>query len=170
MLLLPDLCVRYSFSYLLNSPALQLLSNSSNIFIVTAFLEFASIIYNIHFNNFFGVPPLTQSFEPIARATTFATGNWALATVLVPFLAGYLVSFSPAQGSFDPLSASILRLAANYVWVFPNMAFLNVEKIVPTKSVETLDVLGVKWRLVSAAVTLAFAFSEAIGDRAFEGA
>ena len=131
-----------------------------NIFIVSAFLEFVSILYNIHINKFYPVPPLTVSTEPVVRATALATAYWALPTLVLPSVAGYLISFSSTQERFDPLSAAIIRLAANFATGFPSMVFLEHET-----NVQTLDVLGARWRTVSAAVTLAFAFAEAIGRR-----
>ena len=52
----------------------------------------------------------------------------------------------------DPLTASILRLAAQYG--YPYKA-LNV-------TTEGIDVIGPQWRMLNAAVCVAFAFSEAI--------
>lgn len=127
---------------------------------ISAFLEFFSILYNIHVNKFYPVPPLTVSTEPVLRATALAAAYWALPALVLPSFAGYFISFSSAQGSFDPLSASIIRLAANFATGFPSMVFLEHEA-----NVQTLDVLGARWRTVSSAVTLAFAFAEAIGRR-----
>lgn len=87
---------------------------------------------------------------------------WALPSLVVPTIIGYLVSFSaPAsQPSFDVLSASIIRMAANFADTYPAMIFVEQDAMV-----QSLDVLGIRWRAVSSGITLAFAFSEAIVRR-----
>lgn len=61
---------------------------------------------------------------------------------------------SAAPAPFDPLTASIIRLAAQvgYPYTF----------IASRTGLVGLDVLGSNWRILSASVGLAFAFAEAI--------
>lgn len=131
-------------------------------FIITAIFEYAFLMYQIHQENFFGVPPLTQSLEPMAHITFYATLHWIGATVILPCVAGHLMLFWPARVRFDPLSASIIRLASNYLWFFPTMQVVISESV----RVHSLDVLGPELRMVSAAVTLAFAFADALKAKA----
>ena len=79
-----------------------------------------------------------------------------------PAAIGYFVSFSsPAsRPRFDVLSAAIIRFAANIPDFYPSIKFLEKKD-----AVQSLDVLGYKWRAVSSGITLAFAFAEAIVRR-----
>lgn len=52
----------------------------------------------------------------------------------------------------DPLSASIARLAAHAVYPFQTL----------DATLKGVDVIGHKWRLLTASVVVAFAFAEAI--------
>lgn len=109
----------------------------------------------------FPVPPLSVQAAPALRAMSLATSYWALPAVVLPAIVGYLISFSTGyQSGFDPLSASIVRVAANIAYDFPVMLLSDAEGL---NEVQSLDVLGVKWRTLTASVTLAFAFAEAIG-------
>jgi hypothetical protein len=80
--------------------------------------------------------------------------HWALPAIIIPWLVGTLVSFQPTPIStyapFDPLSASIVRLAAQLAYPYT------------TLSVKGVDVLGSRVRVLNAGVGLAFAFAEAI--------
>ena len=143
----------------------QFLSSGQNIFVVSTVLDFFAILYNIHVSSVLPIPPVFDTPGPALHATTIATLYWALPTIVLPSIIGYLVSFStpsqpPSQARFDVLSAAIIRLAATFVDVYPSMAFVE-----PTKSVRSLDVLGFRWRAVSSGVALAFAFAEAITAR-----
>ncbi|KAG5636987.1 hypothetical protein H0H81_006193 [Sphagnurus paluster] len=94
--------------------------------------------------------------------------HWALPTLIIPAIVGNLISFSPKTvgqqqqppspdvpyptAPFDPLTAAIIRLAAQVGYPF---ALLESD-------VYRLDVLGPRWRVLNASVGLAFAFAEAI--------
>ena len=79
---------------------------------------------------------------------------------------GHVVSFSPAHQSapagtpliatFDPLTASIIRLAAQVGYPYPYL-----ERGQPDQG---LDVLGFRWRVLISSVGLAFSFAEAIAS------
>lgn len=107
--------------------------------------------------------------------TTFQTAtfwkvilHWALPTLIIPAFVGNVISFNPVnqasrsqpEGSppnpiapFDPLTAAIIRLAAQIAYPFNS----------PTETVGLgFDVLGLRWRVLNASVGLAFAFAEAI--------
>jgi len=96
--------------------------------------------------------------------------HWFIPTLLVPAIVGNLISFTPGanvpQASaadasptplilpFDPLTASIVRLAAEIAYPYT---------LVEARSeVLGLDVLGFRWRVLHASIGLAFAFAEAI--------
>lgn len=87
-------------------------------------------------------------------------GHWALPTLLLPAILGHLISFSPnprgamsgATLPFDPLTASIVRLAAAFGYPYPQ---INL-------TVAGIDVLGLKWRVLAASMSVAFAFAELI--------
>jgi hypothetical protein len=108
-------------------------------------------------------------YAPLAVFQTYAfwmtVMHWALPTLVIPAIVGNLISFSPQSHGvqspttespvpFDPLTAAIIRLAAQVAWPFP--AF---EKDLDLLG---LDVLGPRARIFNAAVGLAFAFAEAI--------
>jgi hypothetical protein len=91
--------------------------------------------------------------------------QWAIPTLIIPAVVGNVVSFnlpSPhAQSStgppvppFDPLTASIARLAAQVGYPFALIG--------QNMQISGLDVLGFKWRVLNASVALAFSFAEAI--------
>lgn len=91
--------------------------------------------------------------------------HWALPSLLIPALIGNLISFNPSRypsstspttttpTPFDPLTASIVRLAANVIYP---VSLLEVDNRV--------DVLGFQYRVLNASVGLAFAFAEAIAS------
>ncbi|KAI5118713.1 hypothetical protein M0805_004513 [Coniferiporia weirii] len=147
-----------SFTQVL-SAARTFLSNGRNIFVMSALLDFLSIMFAIHGNSYYPVPPITAQVEPALQATVWVTVHWAIPSVLLPVIIGYLISFSAPifRPGFDVLSGSIVRVAANVAYPFPSMIFMARKD-----EIQSLDVLGVKWRVVSAGVTLAFAFAEAI--------
>lgn len=88
--------------------------------------------------------------------------HWAIPTLIIPAVVGNLISFNPqsrptsteapSTTPFDPLTASIIRLAAQVGYPFATFA----------QDVQGVDVLGFRWRVLNAAVGLAFAFAEAI--------
>ena len=95
--------------------------------------------------------------------------HWAVPTLIIPAFVGSLISFNPAKTAslspaetpsatliapFDPLTASIIRLAAQVGYPYTLIASRT--------ELVGLDVLGSNWRVLSASVGLAFAFAEAI--------
>ncbi|KAH9477029.1 hypothetical protein JR316_0010945 [Psilocybe cubensis] len=168
------------------------LSNSRNIWSLTAVFELLYIISTIIPWKSISVPvvpvagtgpTLTVFYPPLSVFQTSAFWlvllHWALPTLIVPTLAGYIISFnpttspSPSRSSspshlslspnnkptppalpLDPLTAGIIRVALQTAYPYPTIA--------ARAGVVGLDVLGKQWRLVSASVGLAFAFSEAI--------
>lgn len=91
--------------------------------------------------------------------------HWAIPTLIVPAVVGNIISFNPAippaqfttatqVAPFDPLTASIIRLAAQIAY-----PFASIEQRI---GIQGLDVLGFRWRILAAGVGLAFAFAEAI--------
>jgi len=99
--------------------------------------------------------------------------HWAIPTLIIPAIVGHMVSFNPAIKSaslgtsptvfFDPLTASIIRLAAQVGYPYSHF-----EQGRPDPG---LDVLGFRWRVLISAVGLAFSFAEAIAGapQAFAG-
>ena len=90
--------------------------------------------------------------------------HWAVPTLIIPAFVGSVISFNPANTPspaetpsatpFDPLTASIIRLAAQVGYPYTLIASRT--------DLVGLDVLGSNWRVLSASVGLAFAFAEAI--------
>ena len=92
--------------------------------------------------------------------------HWAIPTLIAPAFVGCIISFNPANAPpksnptetpiapFDPLTASIIRLAAQVAYPYTALAART--------NVADLDVLGYNWRILSASVGLAFSFAEAI--------
>lgn len=79
--------------------------------------------------------------------------HWALPTLILPWVVGTLISHQPTTSSnlpFDPVTASVTRLAAHVVYPYPTLA------------VKGVDVLGSRIRILSASLGVAFAFAEAI--------
>ena len=75
--------------------------------------------------------------------------KWSLPTLVIPQLCGALISFSIPPREVDPVTIGIVRIACSVAshWGIPD------------------DVLGSRWRLLSASVGAAFAFAEALGER-----
>lgn len=75
--------------------------------------------------------------------------HWILPSLVIPIIAGTLISFSAASNTllntvdFDPLTANIVRAAAYYLW--------------PYHMHDNLDLLGEKWRMTGALINVAFA-------------
>ena len=152
------------------------LSNSFNIWSLTAVLEATYIIRQVVPWRYFEIPmtatPLYDKNWAIAYPppSIFVTGafwsvllHWAIPSLFLPILVGNLVSFNPNNVvdrrssaapvlPFDPLTASIVRLAAQYVYPYG----------VESSGVVGADVIGHQWRVLDAAVGVAFAFVEAI--------
>ncbi|KAJ7050571.1 hypothetical protein C8F01DRAFT_686667 [Mycena amicta] len=144
----------------------ETLSNSRNIWTVTAVVELLYILYTIIPWQFYQLavggttlllpypPTHTLQFPGFIPTLT----HWFIPALLLPALAGSLISFSPAIPSatsarvpFDPLTASIIRLALQFAY---NPA--------STSPVYAQDVLGLRLRVLNSAVGVAFAFAEAI--------
>lgn len=82
-------------------------------------------------------------------------------SIVLPAVFGSLVSFYPSNSVtariprasfFDPLTASIMRLAAQYAYPYDALGLCD----------QGLDVLGFRWRIFDACVVAALAFAEAI--------
>ncbi|KAF8894999.1 Rft protein-domain-containing protein [Gymnopilus junonius] len=155
------------------------LSNSRNIWSLTSIYELGYILFIIIPWRTVEVPispradagpTLTLVYPPSSVFQTYAFWtvilHWALPTLIVPTLVGCLISFNPNQtpskstppthpvAPLDPLSASIVRLAAQTAYPYT---------VIATRSgVTGIDILGTNWRIWSASVGLAFAFAEAI--------
>ncbi|KAG9311014.1 hypothetical protein JVU11DRAFT_8910 [Chiua virens] len=134
--------------YLLTSRSI--LSNSLHISLVTAFLEILYILYRVIPWNFLE----SSVFWSVLL-------HWSIPTLIIPIILGYVISFHPANTTsarvprvlpLDPLTASISRLAAQYGYPYK---FLDA-------TIEGIDVVGLEWRILNAAVGVAFAFAEAI--------
>ncbi|KAK2466596.1 hypothetical protein APHAL10511_000854 [Amanita phalloides] len=155
------------------------LSNSRNIWSLTAIVELLYIVVviipwkaiylplasNISLPIFY--PPL-QIFQ--TQAFWLVLLHWFIPTLLVPAIVGNLISFTPGANAapmtptrasstaqivpFDPLTASIVRLAAEIAYPYTS--------IETRRGVVGLDVVGFRWRVLHASIGLAFAFAEAI--------
>ncbi|KAG2745983.1 hypothetical protein P692DRAFT_20954959 [Suillus brevipes Sb2] len=148
------------------------LSDSTNIYLITALLELSYILYMVIPWQTFELSPGSPSqfylAIPYPPARTFLTPSfwtvlihWSIPTVFIPLVFGLLVSFHPANSTtariprviaLDPLSASIVRLAAHVAYPFRALE----------ASLQGVDVIGQRWRLLTASVVVAFAFAEAI--------
>ncbi|KAJ7743171.1 hypothetical protein B0H16DRAFT_1562105 [Mycena metata] len=150
------------------------LSNSRNIWSLTAVFELLFILYTIipwqTYNLAFGRTTFAIPYPP-----TYTLGypgfiptltHWFVPTLLLPAILGTVISFSPAAPTpsptrsvpFDPLTASIIRLALQFAYN-PATAPTPGTGMGP---VYAQDVLGVRLRVLNAGVGLAFAFAEAI--------
>ncbi|KIK09518.1 hypothetical protein K443DRAFT_671416 [Laccaria amethystina LaAM-08-1] len=157
----------------------EFLSNSRNIWSLTALCEMLYILYVIIPWKTAQLPlslkgdvtlPLTYPPWTAFQTATFwkVILHWALPTLIIPAFVGNVISFNPVnhasrtqpEGSppnpiapFDPLTAAIIRLAAQIAYPFDS----------PAETVGLgFDVLGFRWRVLNASVGLAFAFAEAI--------
>ncbi|KAG6855617.1 hypothetical protein H0H87_000252 [Tephrocybe sp. NHM501043] len=155
----------------------EFLSNSRNVWSATAVVEYIYIIYSVIPWKTGKVPlfqlkdtpvALPYFYPPLSTFQTYAFWlvllHWALPTVILPIIAGSLISFTPktssqpatpeapfSQTPFDPLTAAIIRLAVHANYPYASVA------------VQGADVLGWNWRVWNAAVGLLFAFSEKLG-------
>ncbi|KAJ7453934.1 hypothetical protein B0H11DRAFT_2069761 [Mycena galericulata] len=150
------------------------LSNSRNIWSLTAVFELLFILYTIipwqtHNFTFVGTnfalpypPSYTLRYPGFIPTLT----HWFIPTLILPALVGTIISFSPAIPTptptraipFDSLTASIVRLALQFAYN-PATSPAPGTGIGPVYS---QDVLGVRLRVLNAAVGVAFAFAEAI--------
>ncbi|KAI6030276.1 hypothetical protein EDC04DRAFT_2880458 [Pisolithus marmoratus] len=151
------------------------LSSSTNIWLISLFMELLYILYviipwqtiellplqNLGGNNFH----VSISYAPLSTfgSPTFWTIliHWAIPTVIIPVLFGSLVSFHPANSPtaraprpvyFDTLTASVIRVAVHYAYPYDALK----------SQVECVDIIGARWRLLDASVVAALAFAEAI--------
>ncbi len=113
--------------------------------------------------------PLTINYPPLQVFKTsvfwLVLLHWALPTVIIPASIGCVITFNPALlkrnhlnkmpvAPIDPLTASIIRLVGHIVYPYASIASKS--------DIVGLDVLGSNWRILDAAMGLAFAFAEAI--------
>jgi len=162
------------------------LSNSRNIWSLTALLELLYLLYTIipwktvEFSLSHTATPsspkISLIYPPWTAFVTYAFWSaivhWSIPTLFIPALFGTIISFNPAESRlqladarqrtaqqfpripFDPLTASIIRLAAQIAYPFAT----------DDSGIQALDVLGLRWRALSASLGVAFAFSEAIAE------
>ncbi|KAF8885658.1 hypothetical protein BD779DRAFT_1732944 [Infundibulicybe gibba] len=153
------------------------LSNSRNIWSLSVICELLYILLTAIPWKFLRVYPtilhadrtfLSFPYPPLSVFTTspiwLCILHWSLPSLFFPILVGHLVSFSPtsppsapsggSSSPLDPLTASIARLAAHLAYPYASLD--------TSSHVHGLDVLGPRWRVLSAGVGLAFAFAEAI--------
>ncbi|KAF8064105.1 Rft protein-domain-containing protein [Lyophyllum atratum] len=153
------------------------LSNSRNIWSLTAVAEILYILNTVIPWRTYEIPLYQLNDEPVKTFSlhyppwgvfqTYAFWmvilHWALPTLIIPAIVGNLISFNPktsprqqispdAPAPFDPLTAAIIRLAAQVGYPFATL----------DAKVQGIDVLGFRWRVLNASVGLAFAFAEAI--------
>ncbi|KAG6853216.1 hypothetical protein C0991_006119 [Blastosporella zonata] len=152
----------------------EFLSNSRNVWSATAVMEYIYLIYTVIPWKTGKIPlfevqntpvALPYFYPPLATFQTYAFWmvllHWALPTLILPAIAGSLISFTPKAASqptspeaplsttpFDPLTAAIIRIAVQANYPYESL------------SVQGADVLGWNWRVWNAAVGLLFAFSE----------
>ncbi|KDQ17114.1 hypothetical protein BOTBODRAFT_172699 [Botryobasidium botryosum FD-172 SS1] len=133
----------------------QFLSNSFNIATLTVLVELFYLIYSVvpweHYTLQTPVrsAPFLIPYHPLVALnnTLITLFWWAIPTLIVPHLVGTLVVFSPAQGrDIDPLSVGIARIACACAGRW------GVQDIY----------LEQKWRILGAAVSVAFALAEAV--------
>ncbi|KAJ3916757.1 hypothetical protein F5877DRAFT_80576 [Lentinula edodes] len=127
--------------------------------------------------------------------------HWFIPTVLIPVVAGILISFRPLSSTpprvilsesrevsrtvrieeekaettnvdseqtrlappFDPLTASIVQLAAQVAYTFPAVHRPFSLSSNSSPFIKSVDILGFKWRVLSASVVVALSFAEALG-------
>lgn len=155
------------------------LSNSRNIWSLSVILELFSVLYTIisweRYSISVAGKTVSFTYAPLETATTsyFWTVllHWSIPSLIVPAIVGSLISFShrprpqelvstssgppvsPPSAPFDPLSASISRLAIQWAYPFANLSAAQGRNV---------DPLGSNLRIWSASVSVAFAFAEAI--------
>lgn len=154
------------------------LSNSRNIWSLSVLLELFSVLYTIISWESYTIPlagkSVTFTYPPLETVTDsyFWTVllHWSIPSLFIPAIVGSLISFShrprpqePAtragpttplpNAPFDPLSASISRLAIQLAYPYATLS---------ASQGQSVDPLGSNLRLWSASVSVAFAFAEAI--------
>ncbi|KAG6335060.1 hypothetical protein ID866_4038 [Astraeus odoratus] len=149
-----------------------ILSNSINIWLISVLVELVYILrVSVPWKRVDLLPlqshgvSLSIHYAPLAtfQSPTFWTilVHWAIPSVIIPVISGSLVSFHPANSPaarmrrarfFDPLTASVMRVAAQYAYPYEALKL----------STECVDVLGPHWRLLIASVAAALTFAEAI--------
>ncbi|KAF5326077.1 hypothetical protein D9611_000905 [Ephemerocybe angulata] len=162
----------------------QFLSNSRNIWTVTALFEVLYILYSVIPWRYAQIPLSAKGENsalsvPYPPLSTFQTStfwlvllHWAIPTLFAPALVGNLISFNPQPAPpsqqernpskgptptpipFDPLTAAIVRVAASLAYPYASLS--------TAEHVYGLDVLGYNLRVFNSGVGLAFAFAEAI--------
>ncbi|KIJ60436.1 hypothetical protein HYDPIDRAFT_32241 [Hydnomerulius pinastri MD-312] len=160
-------------TYLLASRTI--LSNSANLWLITAVLELLYVLYavipwqSVEFASSQGDDPgkfyLSIPYPPLATFQSYAfwgvLAHWAIPTLALPAFFGSVVTFNPANAAsarvprvlpLDPLTASIMRLAAQYAYPYESL----------NATIQGVDVIGPRWRILNAAVGVALAFAEAI--------
>lgn len=149
---------------------MQFLSDASNIYTITILFELALMLYatlpfeqlRIPLNAPYklndpirppstlvaSIPYPTPSFLVSGKLWTLLA-KWSLPTLVIPQLFGALISFSTPPREVDPVTIGIVRVACSVAshWGI------------------TDDVLGSRWRILSASVGAAFAFAELVGDK-----
>ncbi|KAH7882137.1 hypothetical protein F5I97DRAFT_1817671 [Phlebopus sp. FC_14] len=153
----------------------QALSSSTNIWLLTAFIELLYILYVVIPWKSIEIPSSRDADQthfyvsiPYAPLLTFQSSafwsvliHWSLPALVIPAVLGLVVSFNPANAPsarvprvlpLDPLTASVVRLAAQYAYPYETL----------NASIEGVDVVGPRWRILNAAVGVAFAYAEAI--------
>ncbi|KAH8823092.1 hypothetical protein DL96DRAFT_1469179 [Flagelloscypha sp. PMI_526] len=162
------------------------LSNSLNIWSLTALTDLALILYYVipwkytSLRDYSYSSPIFNDVQvPYPPSSVFYASafysvliHWALPSLVIPSLFGFLISFNGNGVNFDPLTASIMRLAAQIAWTFPTPAssLKNNKLEVLVYGAYGLDVLGQRWRVLTAGVALLFAFAEQISKApAFAG-
>lgn len=146
---------------------------------LSGLIDALTILFSIHNSGFSAISSVSL------QTSVLALTHWAMPTIILPVVFGHLVSFSSSAASttltppadsqtqitslgspytFNPLSAAIVKAAASAAYPFPPVLVVGA-----SNELQSLDVLGTKWRGVSAGVTLAFAFAEAIAASGARG-
>ena len=140
-------------------------------------------MFTIHRDNIFPLPSVRETPLPSLVATALTVVHWSLPAVIFPLIAGHLVSFAPQRSAsvpvgsltFDPLTASIIRVASTLAYQIPHIRItttkdtINVQHLLGSSAagssgqVHSLDVLSSDWRLFTSILALSFATAEGLG-------